>query len=200
MHRYFEAASRDAGRCAEGGGAAHVLERRARGAERQDLRRDGQGRCGGRVQGAARQAVRNRPSGSRAPRQGGEPVGLSARHHLSGRVHRRARGGVAGGGRRLGGGRHRGTRRRVPRDHRSPEQAELCHRQRRAAHVRPAVRDGVPGGWPACAGPGAGGRRLRLCGNDQGAGAARAGRSRRAAGRSRCAWTSSGASCRAASP
>ena len=81
----------------------------------------------------------------------------------------------------------------------APDQpAELPLRQRRDAHDRPGVHDGVPGGRAARAGPRARSRRLRV-GRDeedsgQGALGEAAGQERAAAG-----WRSISGSCRAAS-
>ena len=46
MHRYFEAHRAMLDGAVEGGDAQRILERRSRGPQRQDLRRDGEGRRG----------------------------------------------------------------------------------------------------------------------------------------------------------
>ena len=139
--------------------------------------------------------------GSQAPRQGGEPVGLSARHHLS-----RLRPSTSSWRRRV----RQAPPGRPPASRRASAYASRSsHRLNKQSF---AIANAVQhtSGQPfvmafQAGGPHAQDRALEAvayayCGNDQGAGARRAGRSRRAAGRSRCAWTSSGASCRAASP
>ena len=85
--------------------------------------------------------------------------------------------------------------------HRGAGPAERAHprdRARRAPHLRPGVRHGVPGRRPARAGPRAGGGRLRLRRADRAGRGAPSGRSRR--GRSpRCRWPRSSRPSRAAS-
>ena len=93
-----------------------------------------------------------------------------------------------------------GTRsvgRRLSRDPRSHQQAELRDRQRGHAHDRPGVHDGVPGGRPARAGSRARSSRVRM-GRD--AARAGAGAMGEAAGQERADQdaTRTSASCRAA--
>ena len=66
------------------------------------------------------------------------------------------------GGRGLGARLGRDPRRRRARNACAAQQAELPHRRRGAAHVRPVVEHGVPGGRPAR--PGSRSRGGRLCG------------------------------------
>ena len=84
------------------------------------------------------------------------------------------------------------------RDPRADQQAELPVRQRRDAHDRAGVHDGVPGGRPARAGPRARGGRVRVGRDAPHPAEGDSGRSRRAR-TSRCGWRSTSASCRAAS-
>ena len=126
-------------------------------------RRRGRGRQG-RLRRAARQAVSRSSSPATVGTVGGErspygfPLGITYPKAdvdaLFAAVARAAEPLAQGGARGVG--------RRVPRDPAPDQPAELPHRQRRDAHDRPGVHDGVPGRRPARAGPRPRGGRVRV--------------------------------------
>ena len=81
------------------------------------------------------------------------PYGPTLRVALPAARRRRGHGGRPGGDARLARRRRADPRRGVRRDRRRDQQAVVRDRQRRDAHQRAAVRDVVPGRWPARPGP-----------------------------------------------
>ena len=160
-------------------------------AESQDLRRRrGRGRQGG-VRRAARQALSADAAGARSGRSA-----ASSRRSACRSASRYPKAdidallaAVATRARPVAQGRSGSVGRRLPGDSRAHQQRELRDRQRRHAHDRTGVHDGVPGRRPACAGPRARSGRLRVGRVAARAGEGATGKSRRAR-TSRSGWRS----------
>ena len=134
---------------------ARLLERVSGIGEPQGVRRRHRRGRQGRVRCVARQALRARPARHRSARSAarrspyGFPLGITYPKAdpdalFAAVAEAQASWRTAGA---------RGVGRRVPRNPRAHQPAELPDGQCRHAHDRPGVHDGVPGSRPACAGP-----------------------------------------------